>query len=55
MISGSGPTLLALFLDDLPEAALSLKLKTLDHHWQLLPCRVQQEGVRIECKEEPYE
>ena len=55
MISGSGPTLLALFLDDLPEAALSLKLKTLVHHWQLLPCRVQQEGVRIECKEEPYE
>ena len=55
MISGSGPTLLAIFLDTLPEAALSLKLKTLSHHWQLLPCRVQQEGTRIEMKEDFYE
>ena len=55
MISGSGPTLLALFLDTLPEAALTLKLKSLNHHWQLLPCRVQHEGTRIEMKEEPHE
>ena len=55
MISGSGPTLLALFLDTLPEAALTLKLKSLNHHWLLLPCRVQHEGTRIEMKEEPHE
>ncbi|WP_302558616.1 homoserine kinase [Holdemania filiformis] len=55
MISGSGPTLLTLFIDTLPEAALTLKLKSLNHHWQLLPCRVQHEGTRIEMKEEPHE
>ena len=55
VISGSGPTILAIFIDNVPVDALNMKLASLKHSWKLVPCTLQSRGAKVEVKEEDHE
>ena len=48
VISGSGPTILAIFTDTVPVDALNMKLASLKHQWKLVPCALQTKGATVQ-------
>ena len=55
VISGSGPTILAIYTDTIPEQALQMKLASLDHQWKLVCCRLNTTGAKVEIMEDHHE
>lgn len=54
-ISGSGPTLLTIWNDEIPVADLDSALKKCRHSWQLQRCRIHNEGAQVKNMEDSYE